>query len=599
MARRYRPFPVLSPLGVNNRDHRIGGFLREATDCKNVDFFGSYIESRKGRRRANATRTSAGLDVVSLHFFRDERGTGHILKVADDAIFVADALLPPITWTKLRDGLTADTRMTSVPFYDGTEIMLCMTNGVEAPQKYRWVTNSISDLSTDANLPKGALCFVLAARLFIGPKAAADEDLTFDHSDFLDATSATAWSDANDFVSLESRGIAKARVTMGDAAYILTEDEIHAVKPTGDAVSPFSVFQVANIGTISPETVKVIPGQNHFFFLGRDGKVYSFDMQNRLVPIGAKIPAVLFGRDDSDYSGLNKNKFADAVAVVDTKMERYRLYVPDAGASYNTLVLDYYYRVSLIDLDPIKKTGTGHLLGQWFISDCDVRAVVEAFDGNNDRILYASSGKADEMTGTVAIDSDGNVTGTNTVFDQSMVGDDFIIGAGTWVVSTVSTGTALVLTSYDGGAQAGGTSYTISRRGLVYQEDFGTNDDGKAIDAKYWTRWFDFQLMGENKFVAEADVLTRNSGAWNLDVYHMVDFEDGDGLRNLIDLTPAGAVVGTAIVGTAIIGSEGAVPRKVPTNTYGQVVRYRIGNANLDQTFAYYGIVPKFLPATF
>ncbi|HDZ37675.1 MAG TPA: hypothetical protein ENH62_05220 [Marinobacter sp.] len=585
---------------MNNRDQRIGGFLREATDSRNVDFFGSYIESRKGRRRYNTARNGDGLDIVSFHFFRDENGVGYLFKVAGDKIFKADSLLPNGTWTLKKDGLTvSDARMTSVPFYEGTEIMLCLTNGSDPPLKYSHVTDAISELSTDSNVPKGALCFVLAQRLFIGPMAAANEDLTFNHSDFLDAISGTAWSDGNNFIQVESRGVAKAAVTIGDSAYILTEDEIHAVPTTGDAVSPFRVVQVANVGTLSQESVKVIPGEGYFCFLGRDGMPYSFDVQNRLVPIGSKIPAVLLGSDDSDYSGLNKNKFDGAVAVHDSELGRYRLYVPNAGSSYNNLVLDYYYRVRLFDLDPTTKTGTGHLLGQWFFSDCDVRAVVEALDGNNDRVIYTSSGKSDETTGTVAIDSDGNVTGTDTVFDQSMVGDDFIISAGTWVVSQVDTGTALVLTSYDGGTQSAGTSYTISRRGLAYQEDYGTNDDGKAIDAKYWTRWFDFGMMGENKFVPEANVLTRKSGAWDLDVYHMVDFEDGEGLRNLIDLTPVGAVVGTAIIGTAVIGSEGAVPLIVPTNTYGQAVRYRIGNGNLDQTFAFYGIIPKFLPAIF
>lgn len=77
----------------------------------------------------------------------------------------------------------------------------------------------------------------------------------------------------------------------------------------------------------------------------------------------------------------------------------------------------------------------------------------------------------DEAAGTVAIDVDGNVTGTNTAFTAAMVGRGFkATGHTKWYrVKTYTSGTAIVIeqdlddetATYNGGVIAGGTPYTL------------------------------------------------------------------------------------------------------------------------------------------
>lgn len=78
---------------------------------------------------------------------------------------------------------------------------------------------------------------------------------------------------------------------------------------------------------------------------------------------------------------------------------------------------------------------------------------------------------ADYTTGTVTIDSAGNVTGSGTTFTSAMVGKPFkATGHSKWYrVKTYSSATAIVIendsddetSSYDGGAISGGASYTV------------------------------------------------------------------------------------------------------------------------------------------
>ncbi len=499
-----------------------------------------------------------------------------------------------ITWTSKRAGFTADKVWSSTTFVEGTRIYLALTNGVDAPQKYDPQTGDVTDLSDDADLPKGQLCFTLADRVFIGPMTATDQDFRFEHSKDLDVAGATAWSESTNFVQIPGRSIPQGVVVMGDVAFVLNEEEIFAILYTGDAVTPFWIRRVGDMGTLSFQTIKVLPGENAFVFLGTDGMVYKFDLQSRLEKIGVKIPGVLFGSDDTDFSGLNKAQIAGAVAGVDPELQKYMLFVPDAGDSYNSLALDYYWGTKLIDIDPVSRRGSGLFLGQWFYSDADVRAIVVGRDSNDKRVILTSSGKPDYVTGTVSISAGGVVTGSGTAFDQSMVGNDFIpTSTGTaFVVTSVAGATSLQLTSYTEGAVAAGEAFTISRRGIVFEQDSGTSDDGAAIDSYWFGRWHTLGRIDLNKHFPEMDVITRNVGDWLLQINHMVDFQDGVGLQNTINLAPDSAVVGTAIVGTAVIGSLGAVPRKVPTNSYGKAIRYRFRTNGLNEKFTLYGYIP-------
>ena len=90
--------------------------------------------------------------------------------------------------------------------------------------------------------------------------------------------------------------------------------------------------------------------------------------------------------------------------------------------------------------------------------------------------LYTKAGAGmrygtDYVTGTVAIDASGNVTGTGTAFTAAMVGRGFKAAGHTkWYrVKTYTSGTAIVIeddfdditSAYTGGVIAGGASYTL------------------------------------------------------------------------------------------------------------------------------------------
>lgn len=67
-------------------------------------------------------------------------------------------------------------------------------------------------------------------------------------------------------------------------------------------------------------------------------------------------------------------------------------------------------------------------------------------------------------TGTITVDANGNVTGTDTVFPSysaSAYGKMTIPSVGTYAIETYTSGTELVLADYDGGAITTSTTYTI------------------------------------------------------------------------------------------------------------------------------------------
>lgn len=91
----------------------------------------------------------------------------------------------------------------------------------------------------------------------------------------------------------------------------------------------------------------------------------------------------------------------------------------------------------------------------------------------------------DYTTGTVAIDSAGNVTGTGTTFTSAMVGKPFkATGHTKWYrVLSYSSATAIVIqndsddeaSSYDGGVIGAGASYTIQANTVQTVDNGGTN----------------------------------------------------------------------------------------------------------------------------
>ena len=96
----------------------------------------------------------------------------------------------------------------------------------------------------------------------------------------------------------------------------------------------------------------------------------------------------------------------------------------------------------------------------------------------------------DYTTGTVAINSSGNVTGTDTTFTSGMVGKPFKAAGHTkfYVVKTFTSATSITIangyddTSYDGGAISAGASYVIE--GAAKLQVSKTTIDDAVLAAK-------------------------------------------------------------------------------------------------------------------
>ena len=122
--------------------------------------------------------------------------------------------------------------------------------------------------------------------------------------------------------------------------------------------------------------------------------------------------------------------------------------------------------------------------------------------------------------------------------------------------------------------------------GHLYRQNTALNDNGTAIEAYYWTKWFDFGRPLENKAVKHAVVYLENVGDYAINVGYNWNFADG--VWRSIDITMnegVGYFVGTAIVGTAYASEEGGIVRRLDLSGSGKVFRLRFYNNGLNEEF--------------
>lgn len=129
--------------------------------------------------------------------------------------------------------------------------------------------------------------------------------------------------------------------------------------------------------------------------------------------------------------------------------------------------------------------------------------------------------------------------------------------------------------------------------GFVYQMDNGRTDYplgvATAIDAYYYTKWFDYGDMVSKKATPQVSIYYEyNTG--NLNFVYSFDFEEADSYSQLFSMSSGTSLYGSALYGTGTYaGSGGAVSARHLTGR-GKIIRFGFKNSAIGETFAIDGL---------
>jgi len=133
--------------------------------------------------------------------------------------------------------------------------------------------------------------------------------------------------------------------------------------------------------------------------------------------------------------------------------------------------------------------------------------------------------------------------------------------------------------------------------GYVYRADTGTNDNpagtDTAIDAYYYTKWFNFDDLVNKKGVSHVVVYYRIASATNTFAYSW-DLEDGDPYSRTFSTSTSASVYGTATYDSGTYASEGGSFQRMDLIGRGHVLRLKFANATLGETMQIdgFGLLP-------
>ncbi|HKF48315.1 MAG TPA: hypothetical protein VKB38_13215 [Terracidiphilus sp.] len=179
------------------------------------------------------------------------------------------------------------------------------------------------------------------------------------------------------------------------------------------------------------------------------------DYEGEIVGVGSILNILNLGKlTEKDYTGAN-------------------LSVDDLTESNGQLVIDqqksFYFRVKTLDKFKSYIKNPESIVKEQAFNER--RKNIDKFVlGKYTKVAAGNRIGTNYATGTVTVDSSGNVTGSGTTFTSAMVGRGFqASGQTSWYrVATFTSTTAITITDdldevtqYTGGAVSGGTSYTI------------------------------------------------------------------------------------------------------------------------------------------
>ena len=130
--------------------------------------------------------------------------------------------------------------------------------------------------------------------------------------------------------------------------------------------------------------------------------------------------------------------------------------------------------------------------------------------------------------------------------------------------------------------------YFQDYNGFVYRADTGTNDaplnTSTAIDAYYYTNWRSHEDIVHKKSTPHVYVYYQTTPAV-LSVSHSYDFEEGDSYTTSFNTSGGGGVWGTDKWGHFKWGGSGGGVKRIDLPGRGRVVRYKVANNILGETF--------------
>ena len=124
---------------------------------------------------------------------------------------------------------------------------------------------------------------------------------------------------------------------------------------------------------------------------------------------------------------------------------------------------------------------------------------------------------------------------------------------------------------------------------VVYKQDSGTSDDGKAIDAFYTTKWFRFpEIIQSDKVLRLIRVFAEDSGDWNLTVEAKQDFAAST-FSDILNLDAGGAKWGTGIWGTSTWGGTSVIVGRFNVELRKNFFQLKFSNDQVSEPFKILG----------
>lgn len=133
--------------------------------------------------------------------------------------------------------------------------------------------------------------------------------------------------------------------------------------------------------------------------------------------------------------------------------------------------------------------------------------------------------------------------------------------------------------------------------GFVYRADTGTNDNplgvATAIDAYYYTKWFNFDDLVNKKGIPEVVIYYQITNATHTFSYSW-DFDGGDQYSLSIVANTSSSVYGTALYDEGRYASAGGAEVRKDLTGRGRVIRLKFANNSLSETMQIdgFGLLP-------
>lgn len=133
--------------------------------------------------------------------------------------------------------------------------------------------------------------------------------------------------------------------------------------------------------------------------------------------------------------------------------------------------------------------------------------------------------------------------------------------------------------------------------GYVYRADTGQNDNPAgvetAIDAYYYTKWFNFDDLVNKKGIPHAVVYYQIAAATNTFAYSW-DLEDGDPYSRTFNTSTSSSVYGTGLYDSATYAAAGGGFQRLDLTGRGRLIRLKFANSTIDEVMQIdgFGLLP-------